>query len=47
MITKIKILKGGFLWNINRKAGSVGKDFVHPAIYPIKLIERIIELCSF
>ena len=44
---KNKNLKGGFLWNINRKAGSVGKDFVHPAIYPIKLIERIIELCSF
>lgn len=39
-------LKGGLLWNINRKAGSVGKDFIHPAIYPVKLIERIIELCS-
>lgn len=39
-------LKGGLLWNINRKAGSVGKDFIHPAIYPIKLIERIIEICS-
>ena len=39
-------LKGGFSWNINRKAGSVGKDFIHPAIYPTKLIERIIELCS-
>lgn len=39
-------LKGGIVWNINRKAGSVGKDYVHPAIYPIKLIERIIMLCS-
>lgn len=43
---KNRNLKGGLLWNINRKAGSVGKDFIHPAIYPIKLIERIIELCS-
>jgi len=43
---KNKNLKGGLLWNINRKAGSVGKDFIHPAIYPVKLIERIIELCS-
>lgn len=41
-----KNLKGGTIWNINRKAGSVGKDYVHPAIYPIKLIERIIMLCS-
>lgn len=39
-------LKGGFSWNINRMAGSVGKDFVHPAVYPLKLIERIILLCS-
>ena len=39
-------LKGSLLWNINRKAGSIGKDFIHPAIYPIKLIERIIMLCS-
>ena len=39
-------LRGGFSWNINRKAGSVGKDFIHPAIYPLNLIERIILLCS-
>ena len=38
-------LKGSLLWNINRKVGSIGKDFIHPAIYPIKLIERIIMLC--
>ena len=34
------------IWNINRKAGSVGKNFIHPAIYPEKLVERIINLCS-
>ncbi len=39
-------LNYGFSWNINRKAGSVGRDFIHPAIYPVKLIERIINLCS-
>jgi len=36
----------GQTWNINRKAGSVGKDFIHPAIYPNKLTKRIIQLCS-
>lgn len=36
----------GFTWNINRKAGSVGKDYIHPAIYPTELIERIINLCT-
>jgi len=39
-------LNGGNIWNINRKAGSVGKNFVHPAIYPVKLINRIIKLCT-
>ena len=39
-------LIGGLTWNINRKAGSVGKDFIHPAIYPTELIERIIKICS-
>ena len=39
-------LNKGVIWNINRKAGSVGKNFVHPAIYPVKLIERIINLNS-
>lgn len=37
----------GFTWNINRKAGSVGKDYIHPAIYPTELIERVIGLCSY
>ncbi len=39
-------LNKGLIWNINRKAGSVGKNYIHPAIYPIKLIDRIIELNS-
>lgn len=38
-------LNGKAFWNINRKAGSVGQRFVHPAIYPKKLVERIV-LCS-
>ena len=28
-------------WNINRKAGSVGKNTIHPAIFPTELINRI------
>lgn len=43
---KNEAINHGFFWNINRKAGSVGKDFVHPAIYPIELVERVINLCS-
>ena len=39
-------LNGGLLWNINRKAGSVGKDFIHPAIYPLKLIDRVVRLTT-
>ena len=38
-------LNGGFIWNINRKAGSVGKKTIHPAIYPTELVNRIIK-CS-
>ena len=30
------------IWNINRKAGSVGKKYIHPAIYPNDLTNRII-----
>ncbi len=36
-------INGGVFWNINRKAGSVGKKFIHPAIYPAALVERIVE----
>lgn len=35
-----------FLWNINRKAGSVGKNTIHPAIFPTELINRIIEIST-
>lgn len=28
-------------WNINRKAGSIGKNTIHPAIFPTELINRI------
>ena len=34
---------GGVFWNINRKAGSVGKHFIHPAIYPNDLVARIVK----
>lgn len=39
-------INNGIIWNINRKAGSVGKDFIHPAIYPTELIERVIKLTT-
>lgn len=39
-------LNRGNIWNINRKAGTVGKNYIHPAIYPNELITRIIELCT-
>ena len=32
------------IWNINRKAGSIAKKTIHPAIYPIELVNRIVEL---
>lgn len=39
-------INGGLFWNINRKAGSVGKKFIHPAIYPNQLVERIVEITT-
>jgi len=39
-------INGGAFWNINRKAGSVGKRFIHPAIYPNELVNRIIKLST-
>lgn len=33
-------------WRIVKKAGSVGKDIPHPAIYPDELVERIVKLTS-
>ena len=39
-------INGGALWNINRKAGSVGKKYIHPAIYPNELVSRILLVSS-
>ena len=39
-------INGGLFWNINRKAGSVGKHFVHPAIYPNDLVSRIVRITT-
>ena len=39
-------MNGGAIWNINRKAGSVGKKYIHPAIYPNELVSRIISVAS-
>jgi DNA modification methylase len=36
----------GCIWNINRKAGSVGKGYKHPAIYPVELVNRLIKISS-
>ena len=43
---KNPLLNKGLIWNINRKAGSVGKDYIHPAIFPVSLIDRVINLTS-
>ena len=39
-------MNGGAIWNINRKAGSVGKKYIHPAIYPNELVSRIVAVAS-
>lgn len=39
-------INGGTFWNINRKAGSVGKKYIHPAIYPNELVTRIVQMAS-
>ena len=36
-------INGCAFWNINRKAGSVGKKYIHPAIYPNELVSRIVK----
>ena len=38
---KNEIIAHKLFWNINRKAGSVGKNTIHPAIFPTELINRI------
>ncbi len=43
---KNSIINGGGFWNINRKAGSVGKKYIHPAIYPNELVSRIINITT-
>lgn len=39
-------INGGTIWNINRKAGSIGKKFIHPAIYPNELVRRILLMAT-
>jgi DNA modification methylase len=39
-------ISGRAFWNINRKAGSVGKKYIHPAIYPNDLVKRIVLLTT-
>ena len=39
-------INGGAFWNINRKAGSVGKKYIHPAIYPNELVARIVNVST-
>ncbi|WP_037341687.1 DNA-methyltransferase [Salinicoccus luteus] len=34
------------IWNINRKAGSIGKKFIHPAIYPTELVNRLVLIST-
>ncbi len=43
---KNNFIGGGTFWNINRKAGSVGKKYIHPAIYPNELVRRIVLLTT-
>ncbi len=43
---KNDLINGGSLWNINRKAGSVGKKYIHPAIYPNELVSRIVAVTT-
>ena len=43
---KNELITGKAFWNINRKAGSVGKKYIHPAIYPNDLVSRIVQISS-
>ena len=36
----------GSFWNINRRAGSIGRKHKHPAIFPIELVNRLISISS-
>lgn len=43
---KNDVISNKLFWNINRKAGSVGKNTIHPAIFPTELINRIIQVST-
>lgn len=43
---KNEVINNGAFWNINRKAGSVGKHYIHPAIFPNELVNRIINITT-
>ncbi len=43
---KNEYINKGAIWNINRKFGSIGQKFIHPAIYPNELAKRLIEISS-
>lgn len=36
--------KNSNIWNINRKAGAIGKNYVHPAVFPVEMINTIIKI---
>lgn len=36
----------GDVWNIKKKAGNIGKDIPHPAIFPVEMIRRIIKVST-
>ncbi|NWJ21059.1 site-specific DNA-methyltransferase [Marine Group I thaumarchaeote] len=36
----------GDVWNIKKKAGNIGKDVPHPAIFPVEMIRRIIKVST-
>ena len=38
-------LNGSF-WNINRKAGIIGKNYIHPAVFPLELIKRSVSIST-
>ena len=41
-----ELINGGAIWNINRKAGSIGKKIIHPSIYPNELVRRILLMTT-
>ena len=43
---KNEAISGKLFWNINRKAGSVGQNTIHPAIFPTELVNRITQIST-